>query len=71
MTVKELKIKLGKLDDDLFVVIEGEKGKKFNVLTVKKRNWSAGHHFFIKICWILPGELLASPADIHKLLELK
>jgi len=43
MKVAELKKRLSKADDELEVIIESEKGKKFNVLTAKIRPVRVGH----------------------------
>lgn len=55
MTVGELRERLAKEDDDLEVIIEADKGRKFRVLTAKERHVSAGHKA-ISIFWIATGK---------------
>jgi len=55
ITVKELKQKLNKLDDSLPVIIEVERGKRFHLLTAKKRVYQAGHKFD-EYCWLPIGD---------------
>ena len=54
MKVKDLKKKLDKLDENLDVIIEAEKGAKFHLLTAKKRCWQAGHKC-VDYCWLPIG----------------
>jgi len=56
MTVAELKKRLQKAPDDIEVIIEADKGRKFHILTAKKRNISAGHRFDV-VFWIATGKL--------------
>lgn len=63
MTVKQLKMRLEKMPDDMPVIIEAENGRKFTLLTAKKRTLRAGHGD-TGYCWLCIGEYVDSPLSI-------
>jgi len=63
MTVGELKKRLGKMPEDIPIVIEAKAGKKFHLLSAKRRTLRAGHRNDA-YCWLPIGEPILSPLDI-------
>jgi len=57
MLVGDLIKRLEKLPSDLPVIIECERGRRYELITAKCRVITAGHNY-MKYCWLPTGKLV-------------